>query len=646
MADFYTSFSNTLESFVLNSDLINQYSLKTWAQSFKLGTAGYRDLLDTEDFFSTEVPFNGISMAILAMARSNISKQHGIKSLHIGGEVRPHTSKLIDLFSRIYSFQGFSVHLRDKNVKTTPIWLSSFGVFHYSIDGGENFTASHSQNYKGGWKPMDNNGMQLLDMAAEIADEVRAIIKAAENSPLTVYLAPADSKLIFHDFHPSIPYVESLKTIFSSTTLKSIKTSLNNGLKIAISTEGGSMGSAARAIFKELDFPMDSQGISLLHEEESSTFHNIGIVDGVNHGVDPGKWQVYKNIGAQELLKTREADIVFIWDPDGDRFNIVTTAPSKIQTRVKSVGLETEQLDKDRILVYFKPNQIYFLLTALRIAELADTGLLNKFDWSIAITWPTSRSIQEIGESIASSHGQKINKVLVPVGFKHFGNLVKTVETDLKLGKQPIEFKDVTGKNIILGNNPRFVIMAEESGGAAMGTSQALFNKDKSASFLAMKEKDGMQIAIATMALASKLFKEKGSFAGEYLSLIEKYPINSLIYERRDVILYDESLKGEERIKEKAKAELLKNSIVNYYRNLTTLPIEKATIKLRKDLNDPDFKAPLSIIWAGDGTFIEFDNSWFEVRASGTDAVLRFYFEGPTQEIVSKINGQLSTLRP
>ena len=35
---------------------------------------------------------------------------------------------------------------------------------------------------------------------------------------------------------------------------------------------------------------------------------------------------------------------------------------------------------------------------------------------------------------------------------------------------------------------------------------------------------------------------------------------------------------------------------------------------------------------AGDGTLIEMDGLWFELRASGTDAVLRYYMEGRQRE--------------
>jgi phosphomannomutase len=44
------------------------------------------------------------------------------------------------------------------------------------------------------------------------------------------------------------------------------------------------------------------------------------------------------------------------------------------------------------------------------------------------------------------------------------------------------------------------------------------------------------------------------------------------------------------------------------------------------------------VFWAGDGTYIDFGTMWFELRASGTDAVLRFYIEGKDREFLDTLN--------
>jgi len=99
----YTPFGDTAESFVITPELAARYRLDTWSRNFALGTAGYRDLLDPDDLFSPEVPFNAVTVAVMLLARAQLAKEHGLQRLHVGGEVRPHTQEFIDLAARIYA---------------------------------------------------------------------------------------------------------------------------------------------------------------------------------------------------------------------------------------------------------------------------------------------------------------------------------------------------------------------------------------------------------------------------------------------------------------------------------------------------------------------------------------------------------------
>ncbi|MBU1222118.1 hypothetical protein KKF34_19915 [Myxococcota bacterium] len=643
MIELFKSYSPEKQQIIFTKDLAEKYGLHRWGENFRLGTAGYRDLLDPAEFFSPQVPFNAVTMAIVAYARLKIAKKHGLKKLHIGGEVRPHTGRFIDLFARIYAAGGIEVHLRGDGPATTPIWLSSFGVFWHELDGGENFTASHSQSYKGGWKPMDENGMQLLSLAAEIEEEVHKATMAAVYGNLVIDLAAANDEKIHYDFNPLVPYISMLKLIVSQNDLDFIRQSLESGLRIAISSEGGSMGKTARMIFNELGFPLDSKGITFLHETESDNYHGIGVVDGVNHGVDPGKWQVYKNIGASDLLKTNQVDMVFIWDPDGDRFNIITAAPVSLKETAIKNGLETDPLDESRILVYFKPNQIYFMLTALKMESLKFSGHLNDYDWIAAITWPTSRSISEVAQKISIQNGKTVASLCVPVGFKYFGNMTSYLE---KCGDETdgIIFKNAVGADIPLGKKPRIIMMAEESGGAACGTVEPFLSCNENRKSLALKEKDGMQIALMMLHLAALLRKENTSAAAHYLELLDKYSIKFRAYERQDITLYDESLSGEARYKAQKEANAKKDRIVNYFKNLCRMTPSEAGKTLYKITGMDEFQNVKSIYYAGDGTYIEFENLWFELRASGTDAVLRYYMEGQSVDLVHSLNSKLVSL--
>jgi len=280
------------------------------------------------------------------------------------------------------------------------------------------------------------------------------------------------------------------------------------------------------------------------------------------------------------------------------------------------------------------------MLTAFRIDELKSTGLIDKYDWTLMETYPTSRSIGEV----ALKSGLKL--VQVPVGFKYFGDIVEKMEKELeeKGGSADIIVKTVTGEEINLGKNPRIIIMAEESGGAAMGGPHYMVSKKGHKKSLAIKEKDGMQVATVILGLAAKLYLEGRSFAEFYNGLIEKYDITYRFYDRMDVTLYNENLPPNE-LKAAKKAGLEKRDrVVAFFKSL----VGKSPVEVREILNSKarDFEFPkvLKIQWAGDGTLIDFEDFWWEIRASGTDAVLRYYIEGRDKKKLLEINNRFKEL--
>ena len=647
---FFTPFCDRAETLVVDSALVARFGLEQWAEQFKLGTAGYRDLLDPDDLFNPEVPFNGVTVAMVLEARAQLAQETGITSLHVGGEVRPHTQEFIDLAARIYAGKGINVHLRPAGMRTTPIWLSSFGVFYEELAGGENFTASHSPSFKGGWKPMDASGGQLLEMAGLIADRVRKLVTTAAEQGMSIELAAAMAPAIKRDFDPVEPYVAFLRQVVPAPLLAEMSPATENGFRAAFCTEGGSMGPTARRIFPALGIDVgsvDEDGaVFFTHEAESSDYHGIGVLDGFNHGVDPSKWQVYKHIGAQELLGDRKCDIVFIWDPDGDRFNMITTAPVALAGPAEAAGLEIDPLDGERCLVFFKPNQIYFLLTAAKVAALESAGELDKFNWIVATTYPTSRSIGEIAEAVNARAAAQLATFQVPVGFKHFAALVRDLEDQLARKVGQIGAVDVTDTRTEFGPDPRMLIMAEESGGAALGPAQLAFSRHGRRTSLAPKEKDAMQIGVLALCLAAKLHGESGSMAGFYLDCLQKYQTRYRFYERQDVTLFDESLQGKAREEARQAGNERKRATVEFFAGLEGLEPQAAAAVLRKHLTPGTELPPLQRVFhAGDGTFLEFEGQWFELRASGTDAVLRYYMEGQARDRVSNLNNALVNMK-
>lgn len=643
----FTPFSERPETIRVDADLARRAALGAWASQFKLGTAGYRDLLDPADFFNLGVPFNALTAAVFLEARARLAVRRGLRALHVGGEVRPHTQELIDLAARIYAAHGIEVHLRPRGTRTTPIWLSSFGVFFDELDGGENFTASHSQSYKGGWKPMDDGGGQLIAMAPEIEAGVRDLVAEAGGRGVDIALAGAADPLIRRDFDPVAAYVDVLRQVVPAPLLEAIAPAAAAGFRAGFCTEGGSMGATARSVFGALGVRCDEGGaVFFTHEAEDSDYHGIGQVDGVNHGVDPGKWQVYKNVGAQALLRDHKCDVFFIWDPDGDRFNMVTTAPVALASAAAAAGLEVDPLDGDRCLVFFKPNQIYFMLAALKLEGLAAAGALDAHDWITATTFPTSRSIGEIATVTARRTGANLPTFQVPVGFKYFAELVGSLEQQTADGGATTAATDVTGRVVTFGPRPRLLIMAEESGGAAMGFAEAVASRGGARRSLAPKEKDGMQIGVLALCLAARLHAAGGSFAGYYLEALDRYDTTYRFYERRDLTLFDESLTGASRDAARAAGNARKEATVAFFASLEGRAPGAVAASLRAGMPaDVELPAVERAFRAGDGTLIEFAGLWFELRASGTDAVLRYYMEGRDASTVGSLNEAFTRMR-
>lgn len=635
--------SNSREQVKITDELVQKYNLERWAKNFNLMTAGYRDQLDPNDFASSQVAFNALTVAILGEAKARVFKGFAKPSetihVHVGGETRPHTQKFIEILARVYAAHQFVVHLRS-NIKTTPIWYSSFGVFYMDYQSGDNLTASHSQFFKGGWKPIDQYGKQLVEEEESIIKEVRSIVKNRSSIQLSPW---GSSPLILSNFDVTNAYVDYQKSVVSSAEIEKIKNAGKKGFRCSVCTVGGSMKKTTEQIFKSLNLSTGEDGlIQYFYDEENSQYHQIGQVDGDNYGVDPTKRQIYKNIGAQDRLLNNSADIVFIWDPDGDRFNMVTTAPANKEDYYKAQGLEIESYPKsDRCVVYFTPNQIFFMLTAYRIENLSKSGKLDQFDWFMASSVTTSRSLDELAKkyNIPLAH--------VKVGFKYWGNFAKWIETRKEDDISVPLNKMALNENVKIGRNPRLIIMCEESGGAVLGGALPVTNHDKTRNMVGMREKDGFQLGFLSLSLAANLFEKSESFADYYAGLFQKYSIRHKFFHRHDERLYDETLSGKDRESAIANAETKKQQVIDFFKGLakdfqngaTAEEIQKMLNKCVADTKN-NFPIPERLCLIGEsvleGTYLEFDSFWIVVRASGTDAVLRYYIEAENMETIDQ----------
>jgi phosphomannomutase len=164
-----------------------------------------------------------------------------------------------------------------------------------------------------------------------------------------------------------------------------------------------------------------------------------------------------------------------------------------------------------------------------------------------------------------------------------------------------------------------------------------------------MREKDGFQFGLLSLCLAAKLFNSRISFADHYCNLIKKNRIQNKYFTRHDQRLYEESLTGDERQRAKKQGEARRDKIMHFFNTLAEQYAgHKSLEKTRREMNlripkpkrgGPIFRPlpPLkyvSLIGEGgllEGTFFQFNSFWFVIRASGTDAVIRYYLNGKRQ---------------
>ncbi|MEW6089092.1 MAG: hypothetical protein AB1498_12400 [bacterium] len=641
-------YNNKEQKIEINELLVVEYSLVSWVENFSLMTAGYRDQLDPKDIANPEVAFNIITIAILGEAKARVFKRklkdNEQAHVHIGGETRPHTQEFICILSRIYSAHNIKVHLR-KSVTTTPLWYSSFGIFYNSYQSGDNITASHSQFFKGGWKPMDSCGKQLLAEEEELIAEVKNIVKNRQ----TIKLAPwQPNENISYDFNIDEPYIKYQKSIVLKKSQDDILKAVKKGFRCSVCPVGGSMKKTTERLFQLFGIEIgENSVIQYFYGEEDQKYHGIG----GEYGPDPSKPQVYRNIGAQEILLDNKANVVFIWDPDGDRFNIVTIASANRAKYYSDLGLEVEIIpDSDKCIVYFTPNQIYLMLVSYRIDVLKSANLIDAYSWFVTTSISTSRSINEIALFY------KLPVAKVPVGFKYMGTFAEWLENRLDINEP---FITPDGEKVKIGKNPRAIIMCEESGGAILGSSELLMNKTGTKGLIALREKDGMQLALITLSLASSLYNSNRSFADYYCGLIEKYKIKNKYFKRADVRLYDESLKGENLRKAKSIGIVKRDQTIKYFQGLAEQssngrPQEDICNEINSKLPNGEKHLPVKEIekicsigedGGGKGTLMEFQTFWCIIRASGTDALLRYYFEGQDKSEIEAYQRSIVNIR-
>lgn len=662
-------------SFVLKKEHLAPYdkdtnpeglNLEDWfanyAKEAKVSTAGIRgpqNILFPQD---TRFPINLVGIVLATLAKALVAKEKYADKRIIkvaGCEVRYNSQLFLDAIARIQAANGIET-LVPVGKKTIPIWLASFLAFKLDLLGGEYITSSHGISVKNATKDLNSQGSQYLpEESMEFVDKIQKIFdEVNKNGSYEIKILAKDNPLINESVMKSIDdgvdlYVEYLKSgVAKDVNLNLIK---NFKSKIVIENVGGSAYRTLSRVLKKLGI---EDKFVWFNTEEDPFFHSIGKYD-----VTPKGEKAFYDYSVDATVLAKKADgtkffpvidtlhydeklkqypigtVVLITDPDHDRLTITQTESSDRISELKSLGIDYIDFGDGRVLTVFTANQAFLMLMDFWAKQLKVQGLWENHPRFMIKTTASALSWDEW----AKNNGVKV--VNVPVGFKEIANIMKKVE--LKLKNNPndnVVVDDVFGNSIDLGVNPRLLFGGEESGGMIMGTEE-LIKSQHGRCAVAMREKSATEAIVVASALVSKL-AESGIYLSQYLK--EVFSDNNIIGKfdtRVDIAYYNESEPDINKLKEaKITGEALRTKNDMFYlsmaiakrQELISLDDIKAVLNDNFNKDGLSFDNLKSIKFVGDGTYLEFDDKYIEIRPSGTDAKTKAYGGGLDKSEIEK----------
>ena len=178
----------------------------------------------------------------------------------------------------------------------------------------------------------------------------------------------------------------------------------------------------------------------------------------------------------------------------------------------------------------------------------------------------------------------------------------------------------------------------EESGGMIIGSNDVIKSLGGRCA-LAMREKSATEAIIVASALVASLdvpLWEHLNRVYQNNNIIAKYDV------REDIAYYNESEPNIEKLKEaKRIGEGLRTKNDIFYLTLAIaklqglLTIGNIREILSSTFENLDFSKLLDVKFVGDGTYLDFEDKFVEIRPSGTDAKTKAYSGGAKREELS-----------
>ncbi len=633
---------------------------KNYAKEAAVSTAGIRGPQNILYPHDTRFPINMIGIMLATEAKALVAKElHPNDELVklAGCEVRYNSQDFLELIARVQAAHGIKT-LVPQGRKTIPIWMASFLAFKLDLLGGEYITSSHGISVKNATKDLNSQGSQYLPEESMLfVNKIRYIFDEVEkNGSYDIKIAANDNPLISEELMTQLDDgVKLYKQYLLDGVAKDANLNLIKDLndKIVIENVGGSAYRTLSRILKALD--IDSHFI-WENKEEDPFFHGIGKYDVdpkgnktfYDYSVDAtviakgkdGKpcFPVIETLNYGEKLKDcPTGTVVLITDPDHDRLTVCQIEEENKKDFLKSLGVDYVELGNGRILTVFTANQSFLMIMDFWADSLKRDGLFDKHPRFIIKTTASARSWDEWAKK------NNVKVVNVPVGFKEIANIMKKVEKQLNDNpNKDVIVTDVLGNDINLGVNPKLIFGGEESGGMIIG-SESIITSQAGRKAIAMREKSATEAIIVASALTSFLQKE-GKTMSEYLdNVFNKNQIISKFDIREDIAYYNESEPDIEKLKQAktlGEAQRTKNDV--FYLTMAVakkdgkMTLEQIREILKDTFKDLNFDNLIDVKFVGDGTYLEFDDKFIEIRPSGTDAKTKAYGAGASKEEIKK----------
>ena len=626
--------------------------LEAYAKEAEVSTAGIRGPQNIIYPHDTRFPINMIGIMLATEAKALVAKDlYGSKEVMklAGREVRYNSDKFLELIARIQAAHGIKTIVPEGR-KTIPIWMASFLAFKLDLLGGEYITSSHGISVKNATKDLNSQGSQYLPEESMLfVNKIRWIFSQVEkNGSYDIKIASDNSPFISEKLMKKLEdgvnlYVEYLKDgVAKDANLNLIKDLKD---KIVIENVGGSAYRTLSRILKKLGIETK---YDWFNTEEDPFFHSIGKYDTdpkgnktfYDYSVDAtviskdkdGKafFPVIKSMNYEEKLKNYpEGTVVLITDPDHDRLTVCQIESEKNAEKLKKLGVDYTELGGGRILTVFTANQSFLMIMDFWANTLKKEGLFDKHPRFIIKTTASARSWDEW----AARNGVKV--VNVPVGFKEIANIMKKVEKQIiETPDKDVVITDIFNNDVNLGVNPKLIFGGEESGGMIIG-SESLIESKAGRIAIAMREKSATEAIVVASALASYIEKQ-GLLLSDYLSeVFEQNKIVSRFDIREDISYYNESEPDIEKLKADKKAGEQKRTKNDLFYLAMAVAKEEGLLTLAQikeilasTFPQLDFSNLSDVKFVGDGTYLQFDDKFIEIRPSGTDAKTKSYGAG------------------